>query len=132
MVASTHESFGLLWGLLTILYFQSSGTLPFSDPLSYILFFILVLIGSIFPDIDKLRSRLGRKLWFLSIFMSALFGHRGFTHSLLFIAVMGMISLWMTQALNVHAFYALGWTVGIASHVVGDFLTKGGVPLFYP
>ncbi|MDQ0337382.1 inner membrane protein [Caldalkalibacillus uzonensis] len=132
MVASTHESFGLMWGLLTIMFMQSSGTLPFTDPLSYGFFLILVLIGSIFPDIDKFRSRLGRKLWFLSAFISVLFSHRGFTHSLLFIVIMGVSSLWVTQALDVHPVYALGWTLGVACHVAGDFMTKGGVALLYP
>ena len=43
---------------------------------------LLTLIGCIFPDIDHKNSFIGKRLRFISVPISFVFGHRGITHSL--------------------------------------------------
>ena len=50
---------------------------------NYILFLLLVAIGSLIPDIDEPNSLLGRKLKFLSYPINIFFGHRTITHNIL-------------------------------------------------
>ena len=91
-------------------------------------------IGGLLPDLDHPQSVLGRRLWFISVPLSALVGHRGFTHSLVAVVIMLTILVIFTSVAD-YAF--LSWMVaplcvGYLSHIFGDFLTPSGVPLFYP
>ncbi len=52
------------------------------------LFYGAVAFGALLPDIDEPNSTLGRKTLGISNALRALFGHRGFTHSLCFIAIL--------------------------------------------
>lgn len=99
--------------------------------------------GSLLPDIDHPTSTMSKKYWFLSIpyrilqFIFGKFkatkdfvGHRGITHSLLFmsipiIAMFFVTNLWVQTVL-------IGLTVGIFSHLFMDMLNPTGVPLFMP
>lgn len=54
-----------------------------------------VLLGSLLPDLDHPGSILGRLFRIISLPLSKLCGHRGFTHSLL--AFCGLAILWETQ-----------------------------------
>lgn len=91
------------------------------------------LLTCLLPDIDHPKSVLGQRLNWLSHPIARTFGHRGFTHSLLAIAV----SLWLCQ-LNVPADGVLpadvlqGMALGYLSHIVADMLTPAGVPLLWP
>ncbi len=51
----------------------------------------MALASALLPDLDHPRSLLGRQLPWISGPLSRLFGHRGFTHSLL--AVFGLLTL---------------------------------------
>ena len=88
------------------------------------------LLTCLLPDIDHPKSVLGQRLKWLSQPIARAFGHRGFTHSLLAVAV----SLWLFQ-INVPADWFLpadvlqGMTLGYLSHIVADMLTPAGVPL---
>ncbi|BAN95988.1 hypothetical protein E05_12220 [Plautia stali symbiont] len=88
------------------------------------------LLTCLLPDIDHPKSVLGQRLKWLSQPIARAFGHRGFTHSLLAVAV----SLWLFQ-INVPADRFLpadvlqGMTLGYLSHIVADMLTPAGVPL---
>jgi len=94
------------------------------------------VLGSMLPDIDHPGSAFGRRVPFLSIPLSAIFGHRGITHSL--IAVVGMSALvWYSlHHLDWHPGYSVPFVVGIAvgylSHLAGDWLSNSGVPLLWP
>jgi inner membrane protein len=87
------------------------------------------MLGSLLPDIDHPKSFVGRRLWFLSLPIAGVFGHRGMTHSLL------AIGLWVWAMLR-----GLAWdqevvaaaAVGYLSHLAGDWLTVGGIPLLWP
>lgn len=83
--------------------------------------------GALLPDIDHPGSWIGRRVWVISVPISATFGHRGITHSLF--AVAACIA-WA-------AFHRLSgfWVpvaLGYLSHLGTDALTPAGVPLLWP
>lgn len=95
---------------------------------------LAAMVGGLLPDIDHPKSAIGRQLPLLSEPLSAIFGHRGFTHSLLAVAIMLGVLFWLTASGEGSQ---LRWLVvplcvGYLSHIVGDSLTPSGVPLFYP
>ncbi|MFD4490164.1 metal-dependent hydrolase [Lysinibacillus fusiformis] len=86
------------------------------------------VIGALVPDICHGGSKIGRKLPIISKMVNSLFGHRSFTHSLLFLFLIGML---------LHTFIpyksiTIGILLGMASHVLLDMGTKKGVKLFFP
>ena len=115
MMATTHLLFGFLFGLFGI---------QFLHPYNQVLFMILVLFGSLLPDIDHPRSKLGRKVKFVSW----LFEHRGFTHSIYALILVALISNSLTSNLN----NTYGLLIGFMSHLVADSLSKEGVMFFHP
>ena len=82
------------------------------------------IIGSLLPDIDHPGSKLGRRVPVISHIMY-LFGHRGVTHSLLFVLILAAAGhfVWLP---------AYGLALGAAVHIAADMLTPSGVPLFWP
>lgn len=86
------------------------------------------VVASALPDLDVLGFRLG-------IAYSSEFGHRGFSHSLLFAAVVAAFAALSAPALKAQRF-AAAWFVGLAcaSHGVLDMLTNGGhgIAYFWP
>jgi inner membrane protein len=82
-------------------------------------------IGSVLPDIDEPNSYIGNKFPFLSKFLNFLgLKHRTFTHSFIFVLLIVLLGI-------IHPiFYFIAF--GIFMHILGDVLTKSGVPFFYP
>lgn len=97
-------------------------------------FFIgLVVVGSLFPDIDEPESYIGRRLWFMSWLIKSLslffpaFRHRGITH--IFLVPMILIAVGSIFGNIWVAAFGLGWLL----HTIGDLLTVGGIHgYFYP
>lgn len=91
-----------------------------------------VFITCLIPDIDHPKSFIGKRFTWLSIPIFKIFGHRGFTHSLLSIIL--MILFFDTRKNNniipTDAFHAM--IIGYLSHIIGDMFTPLGVPLFWP
>jgi inner membrane protein len=125
MMATSHISFAatLWWLYCLIMGYSITG------------FHTLVAaIGGLMPDLDHPKSALGRRLPFISLPLSSLFGHRGFTHSLVMVVVMFVGLAYVTK----YPDYSMGrWMVtplcvGYLSHILGDAFTPSGVPLFYP
>ncbi|WAT02808.1 metal-dependent hydrolase [Rouxiella chamberiensis] len=91
------------------------------------------LLMSLVPDIDHPKSLLGQRLRFISQPIARIFGHRGFTHSLLAVAA-GVFLLktrlppdWVIPIDALH-----GMVIGYLSHILADMLTPAGVPLLWP
>lgn len=85
-------------------------------------------IGALLPDICHGGSKIGRSFPVLSKLINTLFGHRTFTHSLLFLLLIGVL----LNALSANEAAAAGLLVGMASHLVLDMATKNGIKLFFP
>ncbi|MEC5249587.1 metal-dependent hydrolase [Bacillus licheniformis] len=86
------------------------------------------VIGALIPDICHTKSKIGRRLPILSAVVSSVFGHRTFTHSLLFLLI---------TAFATHLYFAdqsilVGLMAGMASHLLLDAGTVNGIKLFFP
>ena len=94
------------------------------------------ILGGMLPDIDHPASALGRRVLPVSMAISAIFGHRGITHSLIASAVMPFAVWYSLHSLDLHTEYSVPFSLGLAagylSHLAGDWMTKAGVPLLWP
>src|SRR6185312_12709318 len=84
--------------------------------------------GALIPDICHGGSKIGRKLPLLSKLTNTLFGHRTFTHSLLFLAI---IAILLNMYISNEA-VRVGFLAGMASHYLLDMATKNGIQLLFP
>jgi inner membrane protein len=85
--------------------------------------------AGLLPDLDHPKSTFGRIVPYISIPIATVFGHRGFTHSILMVVV--VIWLLITYRANQH-WPVLPLVIGYLSHIIGDMLTPSGVPLLWP
>ncbi len=88
---------------------------------NYILFLLLVAIGSLIPDIDEPNSLLGRKLKFLSYPINIFFGHRTITHNILI-----FLSLTIYSYIQGYI-YLFALCIGIMLHLLQDSITYEGI-----
>lgn len=93
----------------------------------FILFFLLVLFGSILPDIDEKNSRITKWSGLLGKITSYFAKHRGLFHSLFFI-----IPLTLLFKFTFGNYYAWALFIGLLSHLLADGFTKTGLNFFYP
>jgi inner membrane protein len=119
MMASTHVLFGLnCW----LGYAQLRG-LPLHPEA-----ILIAGAASLLPDIDHPKSTFGSMVPFLSRPISAIFGHRGITHSLFAI----LAGIFIMHRYGYQTEYVAAIVVGYLSHLAGDMLTNSGVPLLWP
>lgn len=95
------------------------------------------VLGSLIIDIDHTKSFIGRKAPVASHLASAVFKHRGFLHTPLFIVLASMIisagilfldgpeQSWARQ-------FAAGLIPGMLSHIILDTFNKGGISWLWP
>jgi inner membrane protein len=87
-----------------------------------------VFFGSLLPDLDHPGSTIGRRVLFISLPLSGLFGHRQITHSIWpFVGVLWLFNLEMPESCIIVALL-----IGYSSHLLGDMLSDSGVPLLWP
>lgn len=129
MMAFTHAAAGTASALLVAQALHAS-------PIQALLILSGGVAGSYLPDIDHPKSAFGSRVLPLSLPISAIFGHRGITHSLIAVVAMSCLLWWVFQQANWHQGIAVPVLVGIAvgylSHLLGDWLTNSGVPLLWP
>jgi len=101
----------------------STSNLPIS-------FYIGLIIGSFFPDIDEPNSYIGKKLSFLSKFIRKIgIKHRTLTHSIFFPFSLFFIIAFIPE---LDILFVRGFIIGIILHIIGDAITVSGVPILYP
>ena len=136
MLGKTHVAFSLGLGSLGVWSFSALGNiLPSGQEL--VMFYSALAFGSLFLDIDEPNSTLGKNTIGISNLIKILFGHRGLTHSLIFLIVMGCL---LRSGLYVESFIKhetleiliFGFLLGCSFHLIGDMLTLSGVPLLFP
>ncbi|MFH0701875.1 MAG: metal-dependent hydrolase [Candidatus Woesearchaeota archaeon] len=117
MLFHTHILLGLLAFLLLHHY------LPGNE---YIVF-VLILVGSILPDIDEHKSKAVQLSGFIGKIVSFFASHRGVFHSFLLpLVLFGILGFFWNFP------YALALFVGYIVHLIADALTPMGIPVFYP
>lgn len=120
MIYETH----LMLALLSSVYGVSRGY--FSPDFALALG---MLAGTLLPDIDTPKSKLGRKLRPFSDMLSWVAGHRGLVHSLAGMVVFTIpfliISAWLPGV-------AKAFVMGYLLHLLLDSLTPSGIQWLYP
>ncbi len=91
------------------------------------IFFFLVLLGSILPDIDDGHSKVNQWSGFVGKILSLFSKHRGLFHSLLFYVLLFFILSFYSSF-----YYGRALFIGYLAHMVGDCVTRQGVAIFYP
>ena len=86
------------------------------------------IVGALLPDIDHRNSTISRKpiMGAVGAILRLGVSHRGITHSLLALALVGIVG---TLA---HEQVGVALALGYASHLALDMLTPSGVPLYAP
>ena len=120
MTGKTHVSAGLLVGALTTEHFQT-------DLFSTVTVICLSVVSSLLPDICHTGSKIGRKLKLLSLIIRLLFGHRTFTHSLLFIGII----VFLLNLIQTPTYYLVSIIGGMVSCYT-RYVNAKGVKLLYP
>jgi len=117
MLFHTH----VLLGIITFLLLQNY------LPGNKYLLLLLILMGSIIPDIDEHKSKAVQLSGFIGKIVSFFAKHRGIFHSFLLpFVVCGILSwLWSFP-------YALAFFSGYLIHLLADALTPMGIPILYP
>ena len=113
----THIAFGFLIALLFYPLFK----------ISIIIYFSLVLLGTLLPDIDHRESIISKFLFPFSWIIGLFFKHRGIFHSLLFLLILLLV---ISNYFGL--IYAVPLIIGITSHILLDSLTIQGINYLYP
>jgi len=138
MIARTHD-LAAATALLGIVLAQPLRTVTLATAITAI---IANQIGGIAPDIDQPTAPFWRNLPIAGIFGRlvgrTLGGHRFLSHSLLGVALFGLLAkllLTFLHPIMPHVDIELVWwafMIGILSHLVMDSFTKEGVPWLLP
>ncbi len=91
---------------------------------SKLFFGMMVLIGTLVPDIDNAFSKFGRN--FFSKFVQATTSHRGIVHSLTLCFGLSLVLAFFIPVL------AFGFFLGYSLHLIADSFTKRGIKPFWP
>jgi inner membrane protein len=123
-------------------------SVPLELILNKTIFFSMVAIGALLPDIDNAQSTIGHKFGWISKEIQRIAGHRTIFHSLLGLLLGSLLAIGLEQlvvfllaqrgfifpsrfvAKSHLVFVAL--LFGCILHIVADGLTESGVPLLWP
>lgn len=123
-----HTVIGVGTGAILYTEVINKGELSFS--FTFLTFLIATYFGSLFPDIDIPTSTLGRYFKLFNKHMK----HRGFTHTFMFMLIMGAIwyLIYYFYPNEYVAMAGIGFVYGIFTHLMMDILTPAGLDLFKP
>ncbi|ARC54092.1 metal-dependent hydrolase [Candidatus Riesia pediculicola] len=125
--------FGHLWFSISLLVFFKKLLINYEIFKGDFLHLIVgSVIGSMIPDIDHPCSKIGRSMRCISVPIYKLSGHRGITHSLIFWITIAFLFSPISERSVISCDFTKSFLLGYLSHIVGDLLTKSGVPLFWP
>lgn len=117
MMGRTHLAIGVLAGLVFMPFYHHN----------LILYFVLVLVGALLPDIDHEGSKINKMLP-VTKWVARFFEHRGFFHSI-FPPLIIFLALYFFTGWS---FAGVALAVGYVSHLLSDGLTKMGVNFLHP
>jgi len=113
----THLAFSFLIGILLIKYLSIQ---------NQILFIIIFMLFSLFPDIDEIKSKISQKIKPLAWIINFFLGHRGLMHSI-WIPIILYLLLFIFN-INI----AIAASFGYLSHLLLDCFTVQGIRLLWP
>ncbi len=116
----------LAGGIFSAVYFGSFFGID-SDSSQRVVAVMVAAVFAMLPDIDMVKSKLGRRLQPFSTIAAFVFRHRGFLHSFVFAALVYFAMRYLFPP-AIAAAAALGYF----SHLLLDSLTKDGVRPFSP
>ena len=92
-----------------------------------VVFFLIVLLFSLFPDIDEEHSVVNRLFGPIGTVVATFSKHRGVFHSVfLYVGLFFVASFYWSN------YYAWAILIGYGAHVLGDIITPMGLTLLYP
>lgn len=155
MLGRSHVMFGLTAAVVLDSVVHVSGPplatatpVPLELIINKTIFFSMVVLGALLPDIDNAQSTIGHKFGWISKEIQHIAGHRTIFHSLLGLLLGSLLALGLEQ-LVVFLLAQRGFIFpsqfveeshlvfvavlfGCIMHIVADGLTEGGVPLLWP
>jgi len=155
MLGRSHVMFGLTAAVVLDGVVHISGPplsaaspVPLELIINKVIFFSMVALGALLPDIDNAQSTIGHKFGWISKEIQHIAGHRTIFHSLLGLLLGSLLALGVEQlvilllAQRGFIFPAqfvekshlvlVAVLVGCILHIAADGLTEGGVPLLWP
>jgi membrane-bound metal-dependent hydrolase YbcI (DUF457 family) len=94
-----------------------------TQPSSLIVVAILILIGSLLPDIDIGTSFLGKRFKLFG----EIFDHRGFIHTIYMLFILTLLTYFLFN----NVLYALAFFIAYAFHLLLDAFTPMGIKPFW-
>jgi inner membrane protein len=126
----------------------TSTPIPVDLVINKVIFFSMVALGALLPDIDNAQSTIGRRFGWISKEIQHIAGHRTIFHSLLGLALGLLLALGIQQLIIILLaqrgfifpaqiidkthFVFVAVLLGCILHIAADGLTEGGVPLLWP
>ncbi len=155
MLARSHVMFGLTAAVVLDGVAHISGPpliattpIPVDLIINKIIFFSMVALGALLPDIDNAQSTIGQRFGWISREIQHIAGHRTIFHSLSGLALGLLLALGIQQLIIVllaqkgfifpaqfidkSHLILIAVLVGCILHIAADGLTEGGVPLLWP
>ncbi|MBI2141362.1 metal-dependent hydrolase [Candidatus Woesearchaeota archaeon] len=111
----------LAGGIFAAVYFGNFLGISYSSN-EKIITIVVAAVFALLPDIDMVKSKLGRKLQPFSNVLAVLFRHRGFLHSFIFAALVYFAMLYLFSTV-----IAAAAVLGYSSHLLLDMATKEGI-----
>jgi len=127
---------------------SSASPVPLELIINKVIFFSMVALGALLPDIDNAQSTIGHKFGWISKEIQHIAGHRTIFHSLLGLLLGSLLALGVehlvilllaqrgfifpAQFVEKSHLVLVAVLVGCILHIAADGLTEGGVPLLWP
>jgi inner membrane protein len=95
-------------------------------------FLFFTVFFAILPDIDHVKSPIGKLFYPIAKWLNIKYGHRTVTHSAIFFFCLLLIVAFIEKIFRTD--FTISLIVGFAyfSHLLFDMMTKAGIPLFWP
>jgi inner membrane protein len=103
--------------------------LPFRNKLFKML--VYLTLGTILLLLEPKTNASAVRLLGLGLIITGLSHHRSFTHSLFGLTVYSTIVYLGMQEIGLREAY-IGFSLGYLTHLMADFVTKGGIEILYP
>ena len=155
MLARSHVMFGLTAAVVFdgVLHFSgpplaTATPVPIDLIINKVIFFSMVALGALLPDIDNAQSTIGQRFGWISKEIQHIAGHRTIFHSLLGLLLGSLLAygteqliivllaqrgfIFPAQLIEKSHFVFIAVLLGCILHIAADGLTEGGVPLLWP